>query len=68
MEALDRYSIDRAEVDCICDLCERKSLCRVIHQTREQVSLCTACYKHIDRMPDGINKRSVMSFLGKNVI
>jgi hypothetical protein len=68
MEAQDLYLTHKPEFDYVCDLCERKTRYEFINQTREQVSLCTACYKHINPRPEGIIKNSVMSFLAKNVI
>jgi hypothetical protein len=68
MEAHDLYSSKKVEVDYICDLCERKTLYEFINETQEQVSLCTACHKHLKPMPDGIIKTSVIRFLMKNVI
>jgi hypothetical protein len=72
MEAQDLYSTKKAtkkaEVDYICDLCERKTPYKFIIRNREQVSLCPACYKHINPMPEGLIKRSVIRFLVKNVV
>jgi NAD-dependent SIR2 family protein deacetylase len=72
MEAQALYSTKKAtkkaEVDYICDLCQRKTPRESIIQNREQVSLCPACYKHINPMPEGLIKRSVMRFLAKNVV
>jgi hypothetical protein len=68
MKAQDLCLTNEAKVDFVCDLWERKTLYKSIHQTREQVSLCTTCYKYINPMPDGIIKKSVERFLMKNVI
>jgi uncharacterized CHY-type Zn-finger protein len=68
MEAHALNSTKKAEVDCVCDLCGRITLHEFIVQTQGQISLCPACYKHINPMPDGIIKNSIMRFLRKNVL
>jgi hypothetical protein len=67
MEAQELYPTKRAEVDYECDLCDRKTPYKFINKTQE-VNLCTPCHKHINPMPEGVIKNSVMRFLMKNVL
>jgi hypothetical protein len=56
--------LDRSE----CDLCDRRvegeSICR-IDGTR---CLCLSCYKHLEKIPPGPIRESILRFIDRNII
>ena len=51
-----------------CDLCDRKITDEIICRRDLMVFLCPPCFKHLDTMPEGTVKESIIRFLIGNVL
>jgi hypothetical protein len=51
-----------------CDLCDQISNDEIIWRKDLYVFLCPPCFKHLDSIPDGTQKESIIRFLIGNVL
>jgi hypothetical protein len=51
-----------------CDLCQKMIPCVNLSKTDDFIYLCVSCANHLERIPDGSTKRSIMRFLSGNVV